>query len=58
LDIITIRVVLNGQETSYVKDSLTEHELDNFPFDITIVNNGRFWKELEDEIMKKLAYWL
>jgi dephospho-CoA kinase len=56
--VITVRVTRNGQETSYINDSLTEHELDTFPFDVIIINNGQTWEKLEEEITKKLANWL
>ena len=56
--IITVRVNRTGQEDSLVKDSLTEHELDDFPFDVVIENPGYSWQGLEQEIKKKLAPYL
>jgi len=58
LDVVTIRVIRKSQETSYVKDSLTEHELDTFPFNLIIINDGQTWERLEEEVTKKLANWL
>ena len=58
LNVVTVRIKMNGQETSYVKDSLTEHELDNFPFDAILINTGQNMESLEEELLKKLANWL
>lgn len=53
--IITVRIERTGQTDSAVKDSLTEHELDDFPFDVRIKNPGNSWEELEIEIQTKLS---
>lgn len=56
--LITVRINRIGQEDSPVKDSLTEHELDDFPFDIVIENPGSSWQGLEKEIHLKLNHIL
>ena len=52
--LVTIRIVRTGQETSYVKDSLTEHELNTFPFDVTVRNTGASMSDLQEELVMKL----
>jgi hypothetical protein len=52
--LVTIRVIRIGQETSYVKDSLTEHELDGFAFDVTVSNTGASMSDLQEELIMKL----
>jgi dephospho-CoA kinase len=47
-----IRVVRKGQTQSPVEDSLTEHQLDDAPFDRTIENPGTSLDELEVVIDK------
>lgn len=39
-EIHTVRIQREGQVASPVEDSLTEHELDCFPFDYTLKNTG------------------
>lgn len=53
--LVTVRVKRTGQTESFVKDSLTEHELDDFPFDIVLENPGSSLQGLHNEIRKKLA---
>lgn len=53
--IITVRIERTGQTESAVKDSLTEHELDEFPFDVRIENPGTSWEGLEIEIQTTLS---
>lgn len=49
-EIHTIRIQREGQETSPVEDSLTEHELDMFPFDYTLKNSGKNKDALAENI--------
>lgn len=50
--IYPIRVVRDGQETSYVNDAYTEHELDTFPFVYEIHNPGTSMTELHKCVRK------
>jgi hypothetical protein len=52
--LITIRVVRDGLTTSPIEDTLTEHQLDNWPFDIYIKNPGTNLAELELEVMNQI----
>ena len=53
--LITARVNRVGLDTSPVKDSTTEHQLDNWPFDIQITNAGTNLADLEFEVMNQIA---
>ena len=55
---ITVRVRHAAQTESPVKDSLTEHELDNFPFDVVITNKGtlmELYQEISVHLLPKLS---
>ena len=53
--LVTIRVKRLTQTCSPVNDAVTEHELDEFPFDIILENKGTRLEELEEEVSKKLV---
>ncbi len=56
--IVLVRIQREGQERSLVEDSLTEHSLDDFQFDVVIDNPGATWEGLQKEITKKLRPYL
>jgi dephospho-CoA kinase len=55
--LVTVRIQREGQVRSSVNDLLTEHQLDEFPFDVRIRNNGT-WSQLQEELQNKLRKWL
>ncbi len=52
---IKVRVSRTGQHESPVQDSLTEHQLDSYIFDIHIENPGTTFEALQSELDKKLT---
>ncbi len=55
LRLLTVRVNRIDLLTSPVEDTTTEHQLDNWPFDIQIMNTGTNLGDLEFEVMKQIA---
>ena len=54
-----VRVVRKGQTQSPVEDSLTEHQLDDVQFDLTIENPGTTLEELQvviDKLMHRFSF--
>ena len=51
--ILTMRITRKGQEESQVKDSITEHDLDFFPFSYCLENPGTL-----DGLEKELQYYI
>ncbi len=49
-EIYTVRVQRTGQIKSPVKDSLTEHSLDNFPFGYRLTNSGTNIHQLQQVV--------
>ena len=49
----TIRITRRGQEESQVKDSITEHDLDFFPFSYRLENPGTL-----DSLEKEIQYYI
>lgn len=52
----TVRIKRKGQQKSPVNDQRTEHELDSYPFDITIDNDGISMEALKEEVQTKLGH--
>ncbi len=58
LDVEIVKVRVNRSAMPIVvQDSYTEHQLDNYPFDVVLDNQGT-WDRLHEEIRKKLSRWL
>lgn len=53
--LLCVRIRRTGQMESPVKDDLTEHELDDYPFDIEITNRGTSIHDLTQELLTQFA---